>query len=83
MLLPLVELFVAEDSAAKNSVAIPTLVFKVLHDRYFSPQYFDDYFQSLTCEKKLVEVNGVHNSYYLDSEIFCQHAYEWFAEYSK
>jgi pimeloyl-ACP methyl ester carboxylesterase len=81
MLKTLMECFVAKDSATKNSVTMSTLVFKVLHDRYFSPQYFDDYFQSLTCNKKLIEINGVHNSYYLDSEIFCKNVYEWFAEH--
>jgi len=80
MLKTLMECFVSKDSAARNSVAIPTLVFKVMHDRYFSPQYFDDYFQSLTCEKKLVEINGVHNSYYLDSELFCEYVYKWFSQ---
>ena len=79
MLKTLMECFVAKDSAVKNSVAVPTLVFKVMHDRYFAPRYFDDYFQALTCEKKLVEIkDGVHNSYYLDAELFCEHAHEWF-----
>ncbi|MCL2426144.1 MAG: lysophospholipase [Oscillospiraceae bacterium] len=82
MLQTLLELFVAKDSAVKNSVAIPTLVFKVLHDRYFDPEYFDKYYQSLTCKKKIIEINGVHNSYYLDSELFCKHVYEWFMEHS-
>ena len=82
MLKTLMECFVAKDSVVKNSVTMPTLVFKVLHDRYFSPQYFDDYFETLTCEKKLVEINGVHNSYYLDSELFCEYAYEWFTKHS-
>ncbi|HCC34342.1 MAG TPA: alpha/beta hydrolase, partial [Ruminococcaceae bacterium] len=57
----LLECFVAKDSEAKKSIRIPTLVFKTLHDRYFSPQYFDDYFKSLTCEKKLIEIDDVHN----------------------
>jgi len=78
MLAALMEIFVAKDSVVKNSVTVPTLVFKVLHDRYFAPKYFDDYFGRLTCEKKLVEINGVHNSYYIDSELFCQHVYDWF-----
>ena len=83
MLKTLMECFVAKDSAIKNSITVPTLVFKVLHDRYFSRKYFDKYFQSLTCDKKLVEINGVHNSYYLDSELFCQSVYEWFADHSE
>jgi len=75
--------FVAKDSAAKNSVAIPTLVYKIPHDRFMTPQFFDDYYASLACKKKLVEIkNGIHNSYYFDNEQFCKHAYEWFAEHS-
>ena len=75
--------FLAKDSVAKNSLAIPTLVYKIPHDRFMTPQFFDDYFQSLTCKKKLVEIkNGIHNSYYLDSELFCKHAYDWFLEHS-
>lgn len=82
MLQAVLECFVAKDSEAKNSVAIPTLVFKTLHDRYFSQQYFDDYFKSLTCEKRLVEIDDVHNSYYLESDLFCKNVYEWFREHS-
>jgi len=76
--------FVAKDSVAKNSVSIPTLVYKIPHDRFMAPQFFDDYYQSLTCKKKLVEIkNGIHNSYYFDNEQFCKYAYEWFAEHSQ
>jgi len=75
--------FIAKDSVAKNSVSIPTLVYKVPNDRFMSPQFFDDYYKSLTCKKKLVEIkNGIHNSYLFDKEIFCKHAYEWFVENS-
>ena len=76
--------FVAKDSAAQRCVSIPTLVYKIPHDRFMTPQFFDDYFQSLTCKKKLVEIkDGIHNSYYLDSEEFCKYAYEWFLEHSE
>ena len=76
--------FVAKDSVAKDSVAIPTLVYKIPNDRFMTPQFFDDYYKSLTCEKKLVEIeNGIHNSYYFDSELFCKHAHEWFIEHSE
>jgi len=82
LLAVLMEIFIAKDSTARNCVAMPTLVFKVLHDRYMPPEHFDDYFHSLTCKKKLVEINGVHNSYYIDADEFCEHAYEWFAAHS-
>ena len=75
--------FLAEDSAAKHSVKIPTLVYKIPNDRFMTPQFFDEYYEFLTCKKKIVEIpNGIHNSYYFDSEEFCKHAYEWFAEHS-
>ncbi|MGO1043816.1 serine aminopeptidase domain-containing protein [Clostridioides difficile] len=76
----MLECFVAQDSTIKNGVNIPTLVFKTLHDRYFEPEYFDSYYNSLNCKKKLVEIDDVHNSYYLNSEKFCQTVYEWFIE---
>lgn len=76
----MLECFIAKDSKIKDGVNIPTLVFKTLHDRYFKTQYFDSYYNSLKCKKKLVEINNVHNSYYIDSEKFCQEAYDWFVE---
>lgn len=82
ILLAMLECFAAKDSVVKSSVSVPTLVFKTLHDRYFPKKYFDMYFKSLTCEKKLVEINDVHNSYYLRSELFCEYAYNWFLEHS-
>lgn len=76
----LLECFVSPDSVIQNGVAVPTLVFKTLHDRYFPREYFDSYFSSLTCKKKLIEIDDVHNSYYLRSEEFCDAVYQWFSE---
>lgn len=70
--------FVSTDSPIRNGVRIPTLVFKTLHDRYFSKEYFDSYYKTLLCKKKLVEIDDVHNSYYLRCEEFCKEVYEWF-----
>lgn len=78
MLQAMLECFVAKDSCIKNGIQIPTLVFKTMYDRYFKPEYFDDYYNSLTCEKKLVQIDDVHNSYYIHSEVFCRLVYEWF-----
>ena len=75
-----IECFVAPDSAIKEGVLIPTLVFKTLHDRYFTKDYFDSYYSHLKCKKKLVEIDDTHNSYFFNSEAFCQAAYEWFME---
>jgi len=73
--------FLAKDSVAKNSVSIPTLVYKIPNDRFMTPQFFDEYYKSLTCKKKLVEIkDGIHNSYFIDSDIFCESAFEWFKE---
>lgn len=74
------ECFISPDSAIKNGISIPTLVFKTLHDRYFAPEYFDSYFSSLTCRKKLIEIDDTHNSYYFNSKEFCRAVYDWFKE---
>lgn len=71
------ESIVSDNSKFMNGAGCPTLVFKTLHDRYFPADYFDKYYDALSCEKKLVEVNGVHNSYYLSSSLFCGEAYKW------
>lgn len=76
----MLECFVAPHSAIKNGITIPTLVFKTLHDRYFSREYFDSYYSSLDCKKKLIEIDDVHNSYYFRSEEFCDAVYQWFSE---
>lgn len=78
ILLAVLDCFTAKDSPVRTSVNVPTLVLKTLHDRYFKPEYFDSYYKSLTCKKKLIEINGVHNSYYLKSEYFCELIYNWF-----
>lgn len=75
-----IECFIAPDSVISNGVSMPTLVFKTLHDRYFSKAYFDSYYYKLTCKKKLVEINNTHNSYFFSSEEFCEAAYKWFIE---
>lgn len=76
----MLECFVAPDSAIKNGITIPTLVFKTKHDRYFSREYFDSYYSSLHCKKKLVVIDDIHNSYYFRSEEFCKAVYQWFYE---
>lgn len=75
----LAESLVSDKSELANRAGCPTLVFKTLHDRYFPADYFDRYYDALSCEKKLVEVDDVHNSYYLSSRLFCREAYNWFA----
>ncbi|MCL2842164.1 MAG: alpha/beta hydrolase [Oscillospiraceae bacterium] len=71
-----------DNSVMQKPIKCPTLVFKVLHDRYFPAEYFDKYYATLKCEKKLVEINDAHNSYYYNAELFCEPAYEWFAAHS-
>jgi hypothetical protein len=72
---------VLNKSVLQNEIKCPTLVFKVLHDRYFPAQYFDKYYASLKCEKKIVEINDAHNSYYYNSARFCDEVYTWFASH--
>lgn len=71
------ECMVGEESMLKNEISCPTLVFKTLHDRYFSTEYFDRYYSSLVCEKKLVEIDDTHNSYFIHPEPFMQEIASW------
>lgn len=76
-LVQVLECMVGKDSMLKKKVTCPTLVFKTLHDRYFSVEYFDSYYNSLTCEKKLVEINDTHNSYFINPEPFMREIASW------
>lgn len=76
-LLRTLECLAGGKSLLKEPLTCPTLVFKTLHDRYFSRDYFDRYFQSLTCEKKLIEINDTHNSYFMTPEPFMKEIAAW------
>lgn len=76
--LALLEMFVSPKSSLQKPPQCPTLVIKTLHDRFFPPAYFDDYFNSLTCKKKLYTINGVHNSYYYNAKEICVEVSIWF-----
>lgn len=78
----LLEMFLDKDSGLKNRPNCPTLVFKTLHDRYFSSTYFDEYFMSLTCEKKLYTIDDVHNSYYFHAKEICEQVSKWFSQHN-
>ncbi len=72
------ECIVSDKSILRRGVQCPTLVFKTMHDRYFKTDYFDKYYNHLNCEKKLVEIEDVHNSYLIAPDVFCSQAVEWF-----
>lgn len=74
----LLEILVGKNSRLKQTPAIPTLLFKTMHDRYFPTHYFDDYFAQLQCPKKLHVVEDVHNSYALYPQEFATAVAEWF-----
>ena len=76
-LLQTLECMVGKKSTLKKPIECPTLVFKTLHDRYFSTEYFDSYYDALICEKKLVEINDVHNSYFITPELFMREIADW------
>ncbi len=78
----LVEMFIAKDSKLKEKLKCPTLVFKLTSDRYFSPEYFDEYYDRLDCEKKLYTIEDIHNSYYYRSEEICLEVTYWFSQYT-
>lgn len=71
------ECMVGAESMLKKEITCPTLVFKTLHDRYFPKEYFDCYYESLQCEKKLVEINDTHNSYFINPKPFMQEIAKW------
>ncbi len=76
-LLRILECMAGKESLLKVPITCPTLVFKTLHDRYFSSDYFDRYYNSLTCEKKLVEIDDSHNSYFITPEPFMKEIAAW------
>lgn len=79
-LLTLLEMAVDRNSALQKKSTTPTLVFKTNYDRYFSQAHFDTYYDNLTCPKRMIEINDVHNSYAIHCEYFCKEAYDWFVK---
>ncbi|MEJ6952402.1 hypothetical protein [Natronospora cellulosivora (SeqCode)] len=73
----LFESIISKESKLKQEINCPTLVFKTLHDRYFPAEYFDRYYEGLSCKKKLVTFDDVHNIYYFKGEQFCKNVVEW------
>ncbi|MBQ5675839.1 MAG: alpha/beta hydrolase [Lachnospiraceae bacterium] len=73
----MLECMLGAESMLKMEITCPTLVFKTLHDRYFPKEYFDCYYASLQCEKKLVEINDTHNSYFIHPEPFMREIASW------
>lgn len=74
----LLEMFTSKNSRLRHMPSIPTLVFKTRYDRYFSAEYFDQYFEALSCRKKLCVIEDVHNSYLLYPELFADEVADWF-----
>ncbi len=76
-LVQILECMLGAESMLKMEITCPTLVFKTLHDRYFPKEYFDCYYASLQCKKKLVEINDTHNSYFIHPEPFMREIASW------
>lgn len=74
----LMEIFIDKDSYLKRQPNCPTLVFQTLSDRYFPASYFEHYFDSLKCDKKIHVINDIHNSYYYRSDECCAQVANWF-----
>ena len=74
----LMGMFLGKNGVTEKDIAVPTLVFKTLHDRYYPPEYFDKYYARLNCAKRLVEINDVHNSYYFYPERIAADVADWF-----
>lgn len=73
----LLDILLSPGSAIKSQQSAPTLVFKMNHDRYFPAVYYQDYFDSLKVDKKLIIIDDIHNSYYFRAEEVCHEAAQW------
>ncbi|SHK43304.1 serine aminopeptidase domain-containing protein [Paramaledivibacter caminithermalis] len=76
----LMEIFLGKNSYLKDTPKCPVLVFQTLSDRYFPAEYFEHYYDRLTCHKKLYSIDDVHNSYYFRADEVCEQVAKWFLE---
>jgi len=67
-------------SSIRSNIVIPTLVFKTLYDRYFSSEYFDEYYENLKCIKKMIVIEDVHNSYFFYPDLFAREVADWYVD---
>ena len=77
----LLEIISARSRNADCQPPCPTLIIKPLHDRYFSADYIDRYYDRLRCEKRIYSIDDVHSSYYFHTEDICTQVSDWFASY--
>lgn len=56
------------NSPIQTGPSMPTLVFNARHDRYFTNEYVDAYYDALQCEKRRIELDDCHNAYLFQSQ---------------
>lgn len=78
----LLRFFLEKNSKLKMKHKVPTLVFKTMHDRYYSASYFDQYYHGLIGEKKLFTIDDVHNSYYFHADLIAKEVADWFISHA-
>ncbi|WP_099191786.1 alpha/beta fold hydrolase [Tepidibacter mesophilus] len=83
LLLSYLRMFLEKDSCIQNSIKCPTLVFEALHDRYYPAKYYRNYYNSLTCEKKLYSIDDVHSSFVFHAEEVCSVVADWFSQHTE
>jgi len=83
LLLSYLGMFLEEDSCIQNSVKCPTLVFEALHDRYYPVEYYRNYYNLLTCKKKLYSIDDVHSSFIFHAEEVCSVVADWFFQHTE
>lgn len=83
LLLSYLGIFLEKDSSIQNSIKCPTLVFEALHDRYYPAEYYKNYYNSLTCEKKLYSIDDVHSSFVFHAEEVCSVVADWFLQHTE
>jgi len=74
----LLSMFLGQSGRSEEDIRVPTLIFKILHDRYYPSKYFDRYFARLSCPKYMVEINDVHSSYFFHPQKIAKEAANWF-----
>lgn len=71
-------IYIRHNSALRQPLTCPTLVFKPKFDRCVPSDYYDTYFYSLHCKKKLVEIENTHTCYLFEAKKVCSSVIEWF-----
>jgi len=74
----LLDILLSKTSNIKNRPNCPVLVFAPMHDRYFTMNYIQKYYNWLDKPKKMYEIDDSHLSFVWHAEDVCREACRWF-----